>query len=195
MAGAYTTYSQSTLVVLVEDQPGVLTRVVSMMRRRSFNIDSITVGHSEQPGVSRITMIVSAPEDQVEQVSKQLYKVIEVLKVTDVTDVPTVSRELALIKVAAKPQHRSEIMQIAEIYEARIVDATPTSLLVEATGAESKIDALIAMLRGYGIREMVRSGQLAMVRGVPAAATNGTSPASPSGREDRVVATSATLSN
>jgi acetolactate synthase I/III small subunit len=177
---------QSTLVVLVEDQPGVLTRVVSMMRRRSFNIDSITVGHSEQPGVSRITMVVTAPDQDVEQIAKQLYKVIEVLKVTDVTDVPTVSRELALIKVAAKPQHRGEIMQIAEIYEARIVDATPSSLLVEATGAESKIDALIAMLRGYGIREMVRSGQLAMVRGSAqlAAMSNG---ASANGRDDRVV--------
>ncbi len=195
MAFADTTYRQSTLVVLVEDQPGVLTKVVSMMRRRSFNIDSITVGHSEQPGVSRITMIVSAPEDQVEQVSKQLYKVIEVLKVTDVTDMPTVSRELALIKVAAKPQHRSEIMQIAEIYEARIVDATPTSLLVEATGAETKIDALIAMLRGYGIREMVRSGQLAMVRGVPPAPPNGVNPVAANGREDRVVSTVVTLAN
>lgn len=180
---------QSTLVVLVEDQPGVLTRVVSMMRRRSFNIDSITVGHSEQPGVSRITMVVSAPGDQVEQIAKQLYKVIEVLKVTDVTDVPTVSRELALIKVAARPAQRSEIMQIAEIYQARIVDATPSSLLVEATGAESKIDALIAMLRGYGIREMVRSGQLAMARGAVTAAPDGR-PVASNGREDRVVATS-----
>lgn len=195
MAGTNTTLRQSTLVVLVEDQPGVLTRVVSMMRRRSFNIDSITVGHSEQPGISRITMIVSAPHDQVEQVSKQLYKVIEVLKVTDVTDVPTVSRELALIKVAAKPQHRSEIMQIAEIYEARIVDATPTSLLVEATGAETKIDALIAMLRGYGIREMVRSGQLAMVRGVPAASPSATASSASNGREDRLLASTVTVAN
>lgn len=181
---------QSTLIVLVEDQPGVLTRVVSMMRRRGFNIDSITVGHSEQPGISRITMIVSAPEDQVDQIAKQLYKVIEVLKVTDVTDTPTVSRELALIKVAAKPQYRSEIMQIAEIYQARIVDATPTSLLVEATGAETKIDALIAMLRGYGIREMVRSGQLAMARGSAVAAPPAPVPAthngSSRGRERRV---------
>lgn len=195
MAGADTALRQSTLVVLVEDQPGVLTRVVSMMRRRSFNIDSITVGHSEQPGISRITMIVSAPFDQVEQVSKQLYKVIEVLKVTDVTDVPTVSRELALIKVAAKPQHRSEIMQIAEIYEARIVDATPTSLLVEATGAETKIDALIAMLRGYGIREMVRSGQLAMVRGVPAPPPNAAVPMAANGREGRVVTSAVAIGN
>jgi acetolactate synthase-1/3 small subunit len=187
---------QSTLVVLVEDQPGVLTRVVSMMRRRSFNIDSITVGHSEQPGVSRITMVVSAPEDQVEQIAKQLYKVIEVLKVTDVTAVPTVSRELALIKVAAKPQYRSEIMQIAEIYEARIVDATPTSLLVEATGAESKIDALIAMLRGYGIREMVRSGQLAMVRGAVAPSTvSGTVSSNGRERDERVLASALNGSN
>ena len=187
---------QSTLIVLVEDQPGVLTRVVSMMRRRGFNIDSITVGHSEQPGISRITMIVSAPEDQVDQIAKQLYKVIEVLKVTDVTDTPTVSRELALIKVAAKPQYRSEIMQIVEIYQARIVDATPTSLLVEATGAETKIDALIAMLRGYGIREMVRSGQLAMARGSAVAAPPAPVPSTQNGlargRERRVVAASAT---
>ncbi|HEV2528580.1 MAG TPA: acetolactate synthase small subunit [Thermomicrobiales bacterium] len=182
---------QSTLVVLVEDQPGVLTRVVSMMRRRSFNIDSITVGHSEQPGVSRITMVVSAPEDQVEQIAKQLYKVIEVLKVTDVTHVPTVSRELALIKVAAKPQYRSEIMQIAEIYEARIVDATPTSLLVEATGAESKIDALIAMLRGYGIREMVRSGQLAMARGSAVASVPETAGSNGRSRDQRILAAAA----
>ena len=192
---------QSTLIVLVEDQPGVLARVVSMMRRRGFNIDSITVGHSDQPGISRITMIVSAPEDQVDQIAKQLYKVIEVLKVMDVTDTPTVSRELALIKVAAKPQFRSEIVQIAEIYGARIVDATPTTLLVEATGAETKIDALIAMLRGYGIREMVRSGQLAMVRGSAVAAPPVPAPDRPNrrqdghlnGRETRVVTT--TLAN
>ncbi len=186
---------QSTLVVLVEDQPGVLTRVVSMMRRRSFNIDSITVGHSEQPGISRITMVVSAPEDQVEQIAKQLYKVIEVLKVTDVTHVPTVARELALIKVAAKPQYRSEIMQIAEIYQARIVDATPTSLLVEATGAESKIDALIAMLRGYGIREMVRSGQLAMARGSAVASAPETAGSNGRSRDQRVLASANGASN
>ena len=191
MATPNSRQQQSTLVVLVEDQPGVLTRVVSMMRRRSFNIDSITVGHSEQPEVSRITMVVSAPEDQVEQIAKQLYKVIEVLKVTDVTQVPTVSRELALIKVAAKPQYRSEIMQIAEIYEARIVDATPTSLLVEATGAESKIDALIAMLRGYGIREMVRSGQLAMARGSAVASVPETAGSNGRNRDQRVLAAAA----
>lgn len=185
--GATSQSRPHTLVVLVEDQPGVLNRVVSLMRRRSFNIDSVTVGHSEQPGVSRMTMVVNAGEEQIEQVCKQLYKVIEVLKVTDITDQPSVSRELALIKVAAKPHQRSEVVQIAEIFQARIVDATPSSLLVEATGSESKIDALIAMLRGYGIREMVRTGQIAMVRGSAIAAQGLPQKVTPNGREDVVL--------
>lgn len=154
-----------TLVVQVEDHPGVLNRVVSLMRRRSFNIDSITVGHSEQPGVSRMTILVVGEDDEVEQVGKQLYKLMEVLKVTDLTDVSCVAHELALIKVAAKPQHRSEILQIASIYGARVVDASPTSLMLEATGAEEQIDALLTMLRGFGIRELVRTGSVAMARG------------------------------
>src|SRR5919106_2358953 len=107
-----------TLVVLVEDHPGVLNRVVSLLRRRSFNIDSITVGHSEQPGVSRMTLVVNGEEEEVEQAGKQLYKLMEVLKVTDVTGLNCVAHELALIKVAAKAQHRSEILQIASIYQA-----------------------------------------------------------------------------
>jgi acetolactate synthase-1/3 small subunit len=178
------------LVVLVEDQPGVLNRVVSLMRRRSFNIDSVTVGHSEQPGVSRLTMVVSAGEEQIEQVSKQLYKVIEVLKVMDITDQPSVSRELALIKVAAKPSQRSEVVQIAEIFESRIVDATPNSLVVEATWAESKIDALLAMLRGYGVREVVRTGQIAMVRGSAIAAQPSGQKPTLNWRDDVVLETS-----
>ena len=164
-----------TLVVLVEDHPGVLNRVVSLLRRRSFNIDSITVGHSEQQGVSRMTLVVVAEDDEVEQVGKQLYKLMEVLKVTDVTDLNTVAHELALIKVAAKPQHRAEILLIAQIYEARVVDASPTSLLIEATGPEERIDALLTMLRAFGIRELVRTGAVAMVRGggATAATTKG----------------------
>jgi acetolactate synthase-1/3 small subunit len=178
-----------TLVVLVEDHPGVLNRVVSLMRRRGFNIDSVTVGHSEQPGVSRLTMVVNAGEEQIEQVSKQLYKVIEVLKVADITDTSSISRELALIKVATKPHQRSEVVQIAEIFEARIVDATPSSLVVEATGAESKIDALLALLRGYGIRELVRTGQIAMVRGSTIAAQTLGPKVVVSGRDDVVLQT------
>jgi acetolactate synthase I/III small subunit len=154
-----------TLVVQVEDQPGVLNRVVSLMRRRSFNIDSITVGHSETPGISRMTIVVVGETAEVEQVGKQLYKIIEVLKVTDLEDENCVARELALIKVAAKPQTRGEILQIAQIYGAKVLDASPSTLLIEATGAEEKIDSLLTMLRGFGIRELVRTGRIAMIRG------------------------------
>ncbi len=174
------TMTRHTLVVQVEDQPGVLNRVVSLMRRRSFNIDSITVGHSEMPGISRMTIVVTGENAAVEQVGKQLYKLMEVLKVTDLDDASCVARELALIKVAAKAQHRGEILQIAEIYGARVVDASPSTLLLEMTGSEDKIDALLTMLRGYGIRELVRSGRIAMVRGAstvtakPATASSGT---------------------
>ena len=157
--------TRHTLVVLVEDHPGVLNRVVSLMRRRSFNIDSITVGHSEQQGVSRMTLVVVGENDEVEQVGKQLYKLMEVLKVTDLTDLPCVSHELALIKVAAKAAHRAEILQIAQIYDARVVDASPSTLLLEATGPEERIESLLTMLRAFGIRELVRTGAIAMVRG------------------------------
>ncbi len=165
--------TRHTLVVQVEDHPGVLNRVVSLLRRRSFNIDSITVGHSEQPGVSRMTLVVVGEAEEVEQVGKQLYKLMEVLKVTDVTDLNTVAHELALIKVAAKAQHRAEILQIAQIYDARVVDASPSSLLLEATGPEERIDSLLTMLRAFGIRELVRTGAIAMVRGGPMPAGKG----------------------
>jgi acetolactate synthase-1/3 small subunit len=154
-----------TLVVLVEDQPGVLNRVVSLLRRRSFNIDSITVGHSEQPGVSRMTLVVTGEEDEIEQASKQLYKLMEVLKVTDLTGMNCVTHELALVKVAAKPQHRAEIMLLAQIYDAKVVDASPTTLLLQVTGTEERINGLLAMMRPFGIRELARTGPLAMMRG------------------------------
>ena len=183
-----------TLVVQVEDQPGVLNRVVSLMRRRSFNIDSITVGHSETPGISRMTIVVAGEDSEVEQVGKQLYKIMEVLKVTDLEDENCVARELALIKVAAKAQTRGEILQIAQIYGARVLDASPSTLLLEATGAEEKIDSLLTMLRGFGIRELVRTGRIAMVRGISAAPGKGTGPiegtATANGRADRVSAAS-----
>lgn len=154
-----------TLVVLVEDQPGVLNRVVSLMRRRSFNIDSITVGHSEQPGLSRMTIIVTGEDNEVEQASKQLYKLLEVVKVTDVPAEDAVTRELVLVKVAAKGSQRAEIIAIAEIYSARILDTTPTTLMIQATGDEAKIDSFLNMMRVFGIREMARSGKIAMSRG------------------------------
>jgi acetolactate synthase-1/3 small subunit len=153
------------LSVLVEDHPGVLNRVVSLLRRRSFNIDSITVGHSEQPGVSRMTIVVTGGDEEIEQAGKQLYKLMEVLKVTDVSSLNCVAHELALIKVAAKSQTRSEILQIAQIYDARVIDASPTTLLIEASGPEEQVDGLLNMLKGFGIRELVRTGPVAMLRG------------------------------
>lgn len=154
-----------TLVVLVEDHPGVLNRVVSLMRRRSFNIDSITVGHSEQPGVSRMTIVVEGNPHDIEQVGKQLYKLMEVLKVQDLDQDSVVSHELVMVKVACKAGNRSEILQIAQIYEARIVDVTPSTLMLEAVGSEDRIDGLLTMLKGFGIRELVRTGAVAMARG------------------------------
>jgi len=153
-----------TLVVLVEDQPGVLNRVVSLIRRRNFNIDSIAVGHSEQPGFSRMTLMVSGEDNEVEQAVKQLYKLLEVIKVTDLADDQAITREMVLVKVAAKNGQRSEIMQIAEVYGARILDATPSSLMIEATGSEEQIESFLAMMRIFGIREMVRAGKIAMAR-------------------------------
>jgi acetolactate synthase-1/3 small subunit len=157
--------TRHTLSVLVEDHPGVLNRVVSLLRRRSFNIESITVGHSEQPGVSRMTIVVIGREEEVEQAGKQLYKLMEVLKVAEMTPANSVAHELALIKVAAKAQSRAEILQIAQIYEARVIDASPTPLLIQAAGTEQKVDGLLQMLKGYGIRELVRTGPVAMSRG------------------------------
>ena len=154
-----------TLVVMVEDHPGVLNRVVSLLRRRSFNIDSITVGPSEQPGVSRMTIVVPGNDSDIEQATKQLYKLLEVLKVTDVTDLPVVSHEMALIKVSAKAQHRQEILLIAQMYEARVIDASPNTLLLEMTGPVERVDSLLTMLRSFGIRELVRTGSIAMTRG------------------------------
>lgn len=166
---------RQTLIVLVEDHPGVLNRVVSLLRRRSFNIDSITVGHSEQPGVSRMTIVLAGERREVEQAGKQLYKLMEVLKVTDLEDQPVVSFEMALVKIAVKAEKRQEVLLIAQIYNARVVDATPTTLMFEATGPESEIDALLAMVRPYGIRELVRTGPVAMTKGSAAMTAKGAS--------------------
>lgn len=154
-----------TLVVLMEDKPGVLSRVAGLFRRRNFNIESLTVGHSETPGISRMTVVVSGDDTVVEQVSKQLYKLIHVTKVVDVTDEPAVIRELALVKVHVPANARGEIMQLVDIFRAKAVDVGADSLMVEITGQEDKIDSLIALLRPFGIKEMVRTGRVAMVRG------------------------------
>jgi acetolactate synthase-1/3 small subunit len=154
-----------TLVAWVEDKPGVLTRVASLFRRRSFNIESLTVGHTEIPHISRMTIVAEESEITVEQVIKQLYKLINVTKITDVTSEPTIMRELALIKVQATASTRSEIIQFAEVFECKIVDMALDSLTIEVTGAEDKIESLLRLLRPFGIKEMVRTGRIAMVRG------------------------------
>ena len=154
-----------TLVALMEDKPGVLNRISSLFRRRNFNIESLTVGHSETPGISRMTIVTEGDRAIIEQVKKQLYKLINVTKVTDVTDEPTVIRELALIKVTAGTATRSEITSLVDIFRAKVVDVAPDSLTVEITGTEDKVDSLTSLLCPFGIREMVRTGRVAMVRG------------------------------
>ena len=158
--------TKHTLIALVEDRPGVLNRVASLIRRRSFNIDSIAVGHSEMPGLSRMTIVVDGATTAVEQVRKQLEKLIEVVKVTDITQGSIVIRELALVKVHATPSTRSEIMQIVDIFRAKIVDVAADSLIVEVTGDEEKIDSLYNLLRRFGIKELARTGRIALTRGV-----------------------------
>ncbi|MCF2969909.1 acetolactate synthase small subunit [Synechococcus sp. Nb3U1] len=153
-----------TLSALVQDQPGVLTRIAGMFARRGFNIDSLTVGSTERPGISRITMVVPGDEQDVEQMTKQLYKLIDVLKVTDITHVPCVERELMLIKVNASPDTRSDIMDVAQMFRARIVDVAEESLTLEVTGDPGKMVAIIKMLTNFGIREIARTGLVALTR-------------------------------
>ena len=155
-----------TITALVEDKPGVLTRVASMFRRRGFNISSLAVGHSEVPQLSRMTFVVQGDDATVEQVTKQLYKLIEVVRVSDLSQENMVSRELALIKVKATATTRSEIMQMVDIFRANIVDVSPESLIIEVTGDEDKIDSLHKLLRPFGVREMMRTGRVAMIRGL-----------------------------
>ena len=170
--------AQHTIVALVENKPGVLNRIASKWRQRGFNIESLAVGHSEVPGLSRMTFVVDGATTDVEQVAKQLYKIIEVVKMSDLTDEPMVARELALIKVSASPANRSAILMVVEIFRADIIDVSPDSVIVEVTGVEEKIDAIIEMLRPYGIRELVRTGRVAMTRG-PAATVEGAEGARP----------------
>ncbi|WP_410507598.1 acetolactate synthase small subunit [Methanosarcina hadiensis] len=154
-----------TLAVLVENKSGVLSRVASLFSRRGYNIDSLAVGVTEDPDISRITIVVHGDDHVLEQVTKQLNKLIDVIKVSDIGADDAVERELALIKVAADVDTRAEIMQIANIFRARIVDVAPKSVTVEVTGDESKIQAIEKLLRQFGIKEMVRTGKIAMVRG------------------------------
>ncbi|MDD4635469.1 MAG: acetolactate synthase small subunit [Dehalococcoidales bacterium] len=154
-----------TIVALVIDRPGVFNRIASLFRRRGFNMDSIAVGHSELPNISRVTIVVDGATTQVEQVRKQLEKNIDVVKVTDLTLRDTIIRELALIKVHANSTTRSEIIQIVDIFRAKIVDVSGDSLTVEVTGDTPKVDTLYKLLKVFGIKEVARTGCIAMTRG------------------------------
>jgi len=153
------------LVAVVEDKPGVLTRVASLFRRRGFNIQSLAVGHSEQPGLSRMTIVVSGDSAVVEQVRKQLDKLINVMRVSDITEGDIVARELSLIKVKATTSTRNEIIQIVDVFRANVIDVASDSLTVEVTGDENKVSSLFELLRGFGIKEMARTGTVALTRG------------------------------
>jgi acetolactate synthase I/III small subunit len=154
-----------TMIAWMEDKPGVLNRVSSLFRRRGFNIESLAVGHSEAPGISRMTFVVDADERELRQVETQLFKLINVTAVDDVTDRPTVMRELALVKVSADGANRGEILQLVDVYRASVVDVTLDSLVVQITGPEDRVESLIELLSHFGILEMVRTGRVAMVRG------------------------------
>jgi acetolactate synthase-1/3 small subunit len=149
----------------MEDKPGVLNRVAGLFRRRSFNIESLTVGHSEAPGISRMTFVVDADARQLQQVQTQLEKLVNVTEVQNVTDEPTVIRELALVKVGTTQENRAEIMQLVDIYRANIIDVALDSLVIQVTGPEERVNSLITLLEGFGIKEIVRTGRVAMVRG------------------------------
>ena len=153
-----------TLVALMEDKPGVLNRVSSLFRRRNYNIESLSVGHSETPGISRMTIVVNGDNRVVEQVVKQLNKLINVTQVHNVGNQPTVIRELALVKVVAGPGTRSEIIELANIFHGRIVDVGAASMTVEITGPEDRVNSLLGLLEPYGIQELARTGRVAMVR-------------------------------
>lgn len=154
-----------TLSVLVSNRSGVLARVASLFSRRGFNIESIAVGVTEDPAVSRMTITVIADKATLEQITKQLHKLIDVIKVSDITADERVDRELALIRVSADSSNRSDILQIVDIFRAKIVDVAEKSIIVEVTGDESKIDAFVQLVRPYGLMEIARTGKVSMVRG------------------------------
>ena len=154
-----------TFVVHVENKPGVLTRVASLFRRRAYNIESLTVGHTETAGISRMTIVVDTGDEGAHHVEAHLYKLVNVLRVDNVTVRPAVTRELAMIKVATTGETRPQIMQLADVFRARIIDVSAQSLVLEITGSEAKLDKLLEVLHPYGVLEMARTGTLAMGRG------------------------------
>jgi acetolactate synthase I/III small subunit len=154
-----------TLSVLVENKPGVLTRVTSLFARRGFNIDSLAVGPTEDPTLSRITMVVIAEDTPIEQITKQLFKLINVLKIQDLDPAESIDRELVLFKVNAPPERRHEIIEIANVFRAKVIDVGRNSLTIEATGSTDKLQAMEDLFRAYGIKELARTGKIALARG------------------------------
>ena len=154
-----------TIAVIVENRAGVLTRIAGLFSRRSFNIDSLSVGATDNPDYSRMTIAVQGDEVIMEQVIKQLSKLINVIRVSELAPEESVERELAIVKVSADRDNRSEIMQIVNIFRAKIIDISARSMIIEVTGDEEKIDAVITLLRQFGIKELARTGKVSMVRG------------------------------
>ncbi len=154
-----------TLSVLVENRPGVLTRIAGLFARRGYNIDSLAVGRTEDERYSRMTIVVDGDQDIVEQVAKQLHKLIDVIKVNDITEVPHVERELVFVQVKSDSNNRGEIMDLLKIFRGRVVDLSKNSMIVETTGDCGKIDAIINALAPYGIKEVVRTGKIGLIRG------------------------------
>ena len=158
-------HTKHTIAVLVENKFGVLSRVAGLFSARGYNIESMSVGETLDPSASRMTLVVRGDEFVIEQVTKQLHKLIDVIKVTDLTDESHVERELVLIRVNAEPSNRAEILRTADIFRARVIDVTAVSFVLEATGDEGKLEALIELLRPMGLQELVRTGKVAIARG------------------------------
>lgn len=161
-----------TFIVYVEDKPGVLNRAASLFRRRAFNIESLNVGQTHVAGISRMTVVVEADEDTARRIEHNLYKLVNVLEVQEITHAPRIERELALIKVTAPPEKRTELMQVAEVFQARIVDMSSATMILELTGSHDRIAGLVEVLGEFGIEEMVQTGSVAMSRGASSPATH-----------------------
>lgn len=157
--------SRHTLSVLVEDQPGVLARIASLFSRRGFNIESLAVGPTEHEGMSRMTIAVSVDDLPLEQVTKQLNKLVNVLKIVELDPATSVQRELLMVKVRADAESRSQVLETVQLFRAKVVDVSPDSVVIEATGNTEKLDALLRVLEPFGIKELVQSGMVAMGRG------------------------------
>ena len=158
--------SQHTITVLVDNKPGVLSRVSGLFSRRGYNIESLAVSITQDPDISRMTLVVNGDEQEVEQITKQLHKLIDVSKVQDYIDIPIVARELALIKVNAEVQNRTALLQLVDVFRGRVIDMSEKTFVIELTGGNDKIDAFEKLLEPYGIRELVRTGRIAIALGL-----------------------------